>query len=111
MGYRPETLRACPETADARQHDAIGRTHDVGICCHRHLQRSRGPERIGHRMQVARAVVDQCEDLGHVPLQPPSCPLVEGIASPLRPSRLTAWRIARAKPLNIASHTWWLLIP
>ncbi len=62
-GHRIEPAPAIGEGADARQHDAVGAAHRVGIA--RHHDRlivaalaRRALERLGGRVQIARAVID-----------------------------------------------------
>ena len=103
-----EAAPAIGESADAGQHDPLGSQNvlrpgsDVDPVRKSHL--ARGPlERLSRGMQVARAVIDDCD--GH------SAPLVDGTRSAWRGSIATAALSARATPLKQDSAIWWLLTP
>src|SRR5258706_4053437 len=104
----------------AREDDAVGPEDRLGIGGDRHLGAGRHVlEGLVHRAQVAHAVVDDGNALGHGTRYeargarngPYRLPLVEGTVPAARGSGSTAMRSARAKALNTVSHWWWALSP
>ena len=93
---RIESTPAIAESADAGQHDSVGRGDDARVGGNQNRLVRHAFKRLRGRVQVARPVIDD-RDAHAEP--PPSTPLVEGTASAWRGSISTAWRNARASPL------------
>ena len=85
------------ERAHARQHDGVGPGDGRGVGRDERATARRVDAALD-ALQVALAVVDDRDARGRH-----SAPFVEGSASPMRGSRSTAWRNARAAALNDAS--------
>ena len=85
----------------SREHDLVRRCHSLRLVRHHDLG-AEIVERLLHRIQVARAVIDDGDHRS---------PLVLGSMRPRRRSREHATRRARAKALNSASILWWLERP
>src|SRR5439155_20990296 len=73
----------------------------LGLGGHEDLRADRG-QRLLHRRQIARAIVNQCDQ---------SSPFVDGNIFARRLSFAQATRRARANALNTASILWWLERP
>lgn len=88
-----------------------GEHHPVGLADHRRVAANQHPagtdvlKGLGHRVQVAHAVVDHGYRLHH------RHPLVDGICPAIRSSSSMAMRSARPKALNTVSIWWWVLCP
>ncbi len=65
VGDRPQPFGAGPETADTGQDNAIGGADHVRIGGDLHALGPGGLQRICHRVKIARAVIDQRENLSH----------------------------------------------
>ena len=96
---------AVANRADTGKHHAVGLTNDLRIAGHQHPAGADVLEGLGHRVQVAHAVVDDGDGLHH------RHPLVDGICPAMRGSSSTAMRSARPKALNTVSIWWWVLVP
>src|SRR5574343_1098170 len=64
-------------------------------------------QRLGHRTQVAHAVVDDGDGVACAH----SVPFVDGMAPAMRGSGVTAMRRARPKALKMVSAWWWAFLP
>src|SRR5690606_15510793 len=96
---------AVADRAHARKYHAIGFTDDLCIAGHQHLAGPNMLQRLGNRMQVAHAVIDNGNGLHY------RQPLVDGIWPAMRSSTASAIRRARPKALNTVSIWWWVLVP
>ncbi len=96
---------AVANRADAGKHHAVGLTDDLRIAGDQHAASADVFQRLGHRVQIAHAVVDDGDGLHY------RHPLVDGICPAMRGSSSTAMRSARPKALNTVSIWWWVLMP
>ncbi len=98
---QPTNLRhTVTDRADTGKHDAVSFTDDVGIAGNQHATGADVLQRLGHRVQIAHAIVDNGNGLHY------STPLVEGIWPAMRSSSSTAMRSARPNALKTVS-IWW----
>ena len=96
---------AVADRADTGKHHAVGLTDHLGVAGHQYTTGAHLLQRLGHRVQVAHAVIDDGYRLHQ------RTPLVEGICPAIRGSSSTAMRSARPKALNTVSIWWWVFTP
>src|SRR3990167_5786729 len=96
---------AVADRTNPGEHHAIGFADHPGIAGHQHPAGADVLQGLGHRVQVAHAVIDNCDRLHQ------RQPLVDGICPAMRGSSSTAMRRARPKALNTVSIWWWVLVP
>ncbi len=65
MGNRAQPFGAGLEAADAGQDDTVGGADHVGVGGDRDVLGTGCSQGVGHRLQIARAVVDESRDLSH----------------------------------------------
>jgi hypothetical protein len=93
-----ELAHAVGHGALAGKDDPVGRQHFGRVSRHHHgVGGGHVLDGLGHRTQVAHAVIDD-RNLAH------RAPLVDGITPAWRGSGVTAMRRARPKALNTVSH-------
>src|SRR5690606_16990841 len=95
---------AVADRAYTRKHHAIGFTDDLRIAGHQHLAGPHMLQRLGNRMQVAHAVIDNGNGLHY------RQPLVDGIWPAMRSSTPRAISGTRTKGWSIDTIWWCLLV-
>src|SRR5690606_6087593 len=96
---------AVTDRADAGEHHPVGLADHRGVAGDQHLAGADMLQGLGHRVQVAHAIVDNGDCLHY------RHPVVEGICPAMLSSSSPALRRARPKALNTVSIWWWVLWP